>query len=93
MDKHLDLLGAAIENNNLGQVAELMGYESLECYIATVANVKSAASKLIQKYPSLATENTGAMEITTRIFFEKYTLGKIFPVRALLVQNPSVYIF
>ena len=72
MDKHLDLLGAAIENNNLGQVAELMGYESLECYYATIENVKSAASKLIQKYPSLATENSGAMEMTTGIFLEKY---------------------
>ncbi|HIN39669.1 MAG TPA: hypothetical protein EYM84_05300 [Flavobacteriales bacterium] len=75
MDKHLDLLGAAIENNNLGQVASLLGYESLDCYTAAVANVQAAASKLLQKYPSSIFENPGEMGNILGIYIENYQIS------------------
>lgn len=72
MDKHLGLLDAAIENNNMEQVAALLGFESLDCYMATVASMQAAASKLFEKYPSIHPDNAGAFEMVMDVFFEKY---------------------
>ncbi len=87
MDKHLGLLEAAIENNNMEQVAELMGYESLDCYTATVASMQAAASKLFKKYPSIHPDNAGAFERVVDVFFEKYESNIINPAARLGGSN------
>ena len=72
MDKHLDLLEAALANDDLEQASALMGYDNLDCYMASVANLQAASSELLKKYPLISPENPGAVEKVTTSYFEKH---------------------
>jgi hypothetical protein len=62
----------ALENNNLAQAVVLMGYESLECFMAKSATLNLATSKFLEKYPSISPEFPGEHEKVYSKYIETY---------------------
>ena len=92
-EKLIASINDALENNNLRQVFALMGYESLECYMAKSATLHLASSKLFEKYPSISPENPGELEKVFTKYSETYHNTPNGSILRLGTQNSILSLF